>query len=35
MYVDPYWFGVLTTIGAEMLAIIVWAVVISNRGKKK
>lgn len=26
MYVDPYWFGVLTTIGAEALLVILAAV---------
>ena len=35
MYVNPYWFGVLTTVVAEMVAIFAWAVVTTYRGNKK
>ena len=34
MYVNPFWFGVLVTVVTEMLGLIIWAIAISNRGKK-
>lgn len=35
MYVNPFWFGVLTTIIVEIVALIGYAIVITNRGNKK
>jgi hypothetical protein len=35
MYVNPFWFGVLVTLMVEIVCIIGYAAVISNRGKKK
>lgn len=35
MYVNPYWFGVLTTVVVEIVALFVWAFVIDSRGKKR
>ena len=34
MYVNPFWFGVLTTVVVEIVGLIGWSVVITNRGKK-
>jgi hypothetical protein len=34
MYVNPFWFGVLVTIVAEIVALFGYAVVISKRGRK-
>ena len=34
MYVNPFWFGVLVTVVVEIVALIGYAVVITNRGKK-
>ena len=35
MYVNPFWFGVFTTIVAEIVVLIGYAIVISNRGKRR
>ena len=35
MYVNPFWFGVFTTIVVEIVALIGYAFVISNRGNRK
>lgn len=34
MYVNPFWFGVITTVVVEIAALIIASVVIVNRGKK-
>lgn len=34
MYVDPFWFGVLTTIVVEIVGLIVLAAVSDKKGKK-
>ena len=34
MYVNPFWFGVLVTVVVEIVALIGFAVVSTNRGKK-
>ncbi|PWJ29510.1 hypothetical protein A8806_106249 [Faecalicatena orotica] len=34
MYVNPFWFGVLATVGAEILAIIVVAFIQYMKGDK-
>ena len=34
MYVDPFWFGVFSTVVVELVVLIGYAFVISNRGKK-
>lgn len=34
MYVNPFWFGVLTTVVVEIVALIGFAIVSSNRSKK-
>ena len=34
MYVNPFWFGVITTVIVEIVACIVYAVVAQNGGKK-
>ena len=34
MYVNPFWFGVLVTVVVEIVALIGYALTISNRGKK-
>ena len=34
MYVNPFWFGVLVTVVIEIVGLIGYAFVISNRGKK-
>lgn len=31
MYIDPFWAGVLTTIFAEMLALVLWAMFSKNK----
>ena len=33
MYVDPYWFGVLSTIIVEVILLFVYAAVSDKRGK--
>ena len=35
MYVNPFWFGILTTIVVEIVALVGYATVINTRGKKK
>ena len=35
MYVNPFWMGVLTTIGVELLAIVVAALVSGWRNNEK
>ena len=35
MYVNPYWFGVFTTIMVEIVALIGYAFVVSGRGKRR
>ena len=35
MYVNPFWFGVLTTVVVEIIALFGWAFVIGSRGNKK
>ena len=35
MYVNPFWFGVLVTIVVELIACIVYAAIVQNRGGKK
>ena len=34
MYVDPFWFGVIVTVVTELLALVVYAFVLTNRSKK-
>lgn len=34
MYVDPFWFGVLTTIVVEIVGLIVLAAISDKKGKK-
>ena len=35
MYVNPFWFGVLCTIGAEIVGLFVYALLLTyKRGKK-
>ena len=34
MYVNPFWFGVLTTVVVEIVSLIGYAIVASNRSKK-
>ena len=35
MYVNPFWFGVLCTIGVEIVVLFGWALIeTSRRGKK-
>ena len=35
MYVNPFWFGVLITLVVEIVALIGYAAIIVNRGKRK
>ena len=35
MYVNPFWFGVITTIVVEIVACIAFAIVESGKGDKK
>lgn len=35
MYVDPFWFGVLSTIIVEVILLFVYAAVSENKGGKK
>ena len=35
MWVNPFWFGVLTTVVVEIVGLFVYALVKSNRGKRK
>lgn len=35
MYVNPFWFGVFTTIVVEIVACVVFTIVESNKGGKK
>lgn len=35
MYVNPFWFGVFTTVVVEIVACIVYAVVESKKGGKR
>ena len=34
MYINPFLAGVLTTIGVELAAVFVWAVILTVRGRK-
>ena len=35
MYVNPFWFGVFTTLVVEIVVFIGYAIVFTNRGKRK
>lgn len=35
MYIEPFWCGVLATVGAELIACIVYAVVAEHKKNKK
>ena len=35
MYVNPFWFGVFSTLVAEIVLLIGYAFVVTNRGRKK
>ena len=35
MYVNPFWFGVLATIGVEIVTVIVCAIVLAGRSDRK
>lgn len=35
MYVNPFWFGVLCTIGAEIALVLVCAVIAAGRSDRK
>ena len=35
MYIDPFWAGVLATIGAELIACVVYGLVLEARKGKK
>ena len=32
MYVNPFWFGVLCTVGVELIALFIWAAILYTRG---
>ena len=35
MYVNPFWFGVITTIVVEVVAFIVWAAIEISKGEQE
>lgn len=35
MYVNPFWFGVITTVIVEIVAFIIFAIAVSIKGGKK
>ena len=35
MYVNPFWFGVITTIVVEVVACIVWAAIQIGKGEQE
>lgn len=35
MYIEPFWCGVLTTVGAEFVALIIYAITSEIRKNKK
>ena len=32
MYINPFWFGVLCTVGVELIGLFIWAAILYTRG---